>query len=354
MKKVALIEIGKSHDECLYSQLAFLKEAGYWVSLICTQSLANQVKDFEVDELILLDLPEKGKLAKWAQLIRLRNYLIKGNFNKAIFNTASINNVRNLLLLPFPSSIEFCGIIHHIKKLTHSRSQKFISRKVKKYFVLNDHLLRKLEAEALNLRLSSFYPIFFQSYPSTSLFKPDGEIWICIPGQIVFKRRDYIKLLEALDKDTIKPELKFILLGRSDQKSGDGRVVRQMIYEKGMENNFILFDGFIQNSTFHAYLQESDYILPLTHSTTNGGSYLQDQVSGTFNLAFAYKKPLLCEDVFSSMEDFQENAIFYKLDELASFFQNLPSPNELNKQLYQHPKWSFPNQQQAYVNFIEQ
>src|SRR5688572_28444174 len=95
----ALIELGGSHDECLYAQVLFLKERGYTVHLICTANLEPQVAGFqEVDQFLYFDFEGAGTLQSFRHLYRIRKHIIKYNITQVIFNTAEGNLVRNLTL----------------------------------------------------------------------------------------------------------------------------------------------------------------------------------------------------------------------------------------------------------------
>lgn len=296
MKKAALIEIGGSHDECLYSQLAFLKSGGYETHLICSSNLEQQVADYtNADEKLFIDFIDKDIISNWKKLGQLRNYIVHNTITTVIFNTSEGAHIRNFTLLPFPHNIQFAGTIHNAKKLHGSFSQSIISRRVKKYFVLHDYLLQYIPAK-MRAQCSSYYPIFFPNYPSVEhIDKKANDIWVCIPGQLEYKRRDYTALAKAIAETKTHLPLKFILLGKSKHRYGDGAAFENLVKELNIENYFVLWDGFIDNNTFYSYLQASDFIMPLIHKGAEGfDNYFKYQVSGSFNLAIAYKKPRQC------------------------------------------------------------
>lgn len=299
----AIIELGDSHDECIFAQVRFLKEYGYTVHLICTSNLKKQVSRFaDVDHFVFFDFDNAGSVKSFYKLIQIRNYLIKNKVTQVIFNTAERNLVRTLTLLPFPSNINFSGIIHNGHKLLKSSSQWIISRKIKKYFVLNDYILPHL-INTNGIAVESFYPIFFPELAYASLPKQSDELWVCIPGQVDFNRRDYKGLLSTLKQLQSASKIKFIVLGRDQSPN---KRLREMVEEADLQHSFILFDSFIPNSVFHSYLQQSDIILPLLHpGMPKFEQYQRYKITGSINLAFAYKKPLLCEESFTHIPDFQ-------------------------------------------------
>jgi hypothetical protein len=348
-QKIALIELGTSHDECLYAQVAYLKSRPKCsLRIYCSPKIAARIAPWaDENEVEIL----KQKLG-WKDFYRLYKNISKGQFNTVIFNTGQGPHIRKLLLFPFAKSITFIASIHNINRLETSRSQKAISRKVRKYLVLNDYLLKPLaEKNYPQLKFSSYYAILYPSYPELEIAKPAGEIWIVIPGQVENKRRDYPSLIQALTKEKPSKKLRFILLGISEHEHGDGILLKAEIEAAGLEENFMLWRDFVSMETFYTYVKKADYIMPLIHAEHGSGRTYQTQISGTYNLAFAFKKCLLMDEAYQDIEDFKDSAEFYQTSNLARFLNGLESTS--HKKLYQLPKWSFYYQAEKYWNFIQ-
>ncbi len=357
LRKAALIEIDGSHDECLYSQLLFLKEGGFHTTLVCSDNLSRQVHEFNAsDELVFFSFGGKSTLDKLKELWKLRNYLIVNNITTVILNSTHGSLIRNFCLLPFPSQTRFYGTLHGINKLKRSFTQNLISTRVKHYFLLNDYLKDNLkQVPHRGLSFESFYPIFFlQFHTASEITKPADEFWIGIPGQVEYKRRDYETLVKAFAAVENKPNYRFLLLGKSEHKEGNGVALQQLIKDNGVTEYFVFWKGFMENSVFHAYLQQCDIIMPLIHPGNDGfEKYLVYQITGSYNLAFAYKKPLLMLEDFSRYADFKENGIFYSLDNLSATMTDLPKAVEtITPRLYKDPKWQFQAQCKRYLDFI--
>ncbi len=341
--KIALIETGTSHDECLYAQVLFLKKAGHHVSLICNETLKSCIKGYDIADEILFFPFSKNT---WGLAFRFRKFLLKNKFNKVIFNTAQTSFVKKLSVLPFPAKIEFIGTMHYVNKLLKpTLGQQMINAFIKKYYVLNDYLLIKIPTE-IRSKTEAYYPIYFPMYENISLKKASDEIWITIPGKFEFSRRNYKLLFEQLQKQALSPNIKLIFLGRIYQNSEEYEFIQSQIKYSNIVDSCIFFEEFIPVELFHSYIKLSDYILPLVSFETYTHS-----ISGAFNLAFAYQKPLISEKAFVCYSDFAENSIFYVHNNLVETI-NSTIKEQSHKKYYQSDKWDFEYLQKKYLQLL--
>ncbi len=354
IKKIALIELTTYHEECLYSQLKFLTDANFSVTLILNPKNAQNTDNYDVNlkNIKLFDPREASyftkRLTNWFSLYQ---YIIRNSFDIVIFNTASSNKETIALSYFLPKRIAQYGIIHNLRKLNQSTSQKIVSKKLKKYYVLSDFLVNSVEIDDKSLQLRSFYPIFFPKYRQQKTIEKNGDFWICIPGELNYNRRDYDTVLSALAKiDKIK-KIKIIILGKLDKARPASISFLQKVEELGLEKNIICFSGFIENEVFHAYIKESDFIMaPVSVTEKN---YLKYKITGAYNLAFAYKKPLICPQELSIIPDLKVNSYFYEnCDSLADLFNSIKNSSLDKIQLYQDEKWQFEVQQERYLHTL--
>lgn len=338
-KKVAIVELSNSHYECIYSQIQFLlSDEGYDVTLICNETINNKlIGNLKGVDVKLMEIRRGINLP--FDIIRLRSYILKCKFDKVIFNTATGNIVKLLMLLPFPNQIEFLGIVHNIGKLRGSTNQDIISRKVKKYFVLSEYLK---ENAPPNYNIEYFYPMFFPKAEHIEIDKKEDEIWICIPGQIERKRRDYEGLFELLAKHKLNKNIKFILLG-----SGDSAFIKSNLEKLGLESQFVWWNSYVGTPIFENYLNKCDYILPLIHPNHKSFLLYKNQISGTFNLAYGYGKKMLMEVSFQEIKDFS-GSVFYETDSLIEVINSLEK-NVSNP--YINERFSFIFNKSKYINF---
>lgn len=356
-KKIALIELTSYHEECLYSQIRFLKDANYDVHLIIHPKFKKNIELYGIDSCKIKFLDPRGastimkRIYNWFLTYK---YIVRNAFDIIIFNTASSNKETIALIRLLPKKIKCLGSIHNLKKLNGSFSQRMISKRMQDYYVLNDFLVNSMELDDKTIRLYPYYPIYFPEYQSTNASDRKKEIWICIPGELNYKRRNYDIVLQALSKLEInQTNLKIIILGKMNPKSTDVPYFEKKVKELKLEPYIMTFDHFIENDLFHDYIQASDYIMaPVSNTEQN---YLKYKITGAYNLAFAYKKPLITPKEMNVMPDLNENSYFYEdSDSLAMLFKSIVDKTLETKNIYTHEKWQYSYQLKKYLNLIEQ
>jgi len=349
--KIAIVELGGSHDECLYAQIKMIKSVqGIHLTLICNDSLKDNVKYYDlVDQKLFIPLKRGDK--QWPSLYRLWLQLKKERFNKIIFNTAQGKVIRKLLRFPFHKRTQFYGTLHDTRKIASSHTQKGISKKVRHYFILNEYLEKNMTKGGKNrISFSVYHPIFFPAYPQQNINKKKDEIWICIPGQVELKRRDYTTLFESIKQHGIHKNVKFLLLGRYGHAHGDGDYILKKIAALSVQDHFLLWEKFVPVDVFHNMIKNSDYILPLIHEGDISGNLYKNQISGAYNLAVGYRKALVVEKRIAEKVLMDYEPITYDKETLMKTINELPSPT--SKQLYEHEKWSFDAQRKNYLQAI--
>lgn len=352
--KIAFIEFTKSHEECIFSQIKFLNDAGYEITLIIHPKLKKQTTSYHklVKEVKTYNFDSSNFfIRRFINLFKLYLFLIRGGFDKIIYNSAS--SKKEIIALNFlipQKKIKSYGTIHNIKKINHSFSQRLISKNLKKYFVINDHLLNSTAIDDENLKFESYYPIYFPYQIKKIVKKSDDSIWICIPGELDYNRRDY-QLILNIAASINEEKIKFIILGKVNKANIEVQQFFKEIEAKSIQDKFILFESFIDNDIFHSYLRASDFIFTPVVSTNE--NYFKYKITGAYNLAFAYKKPLLCDAQFMIIDDLKENSYFYSNEEeLGHLLKHISSGVLSKKNTYKNRKWNYEYQKEKYLNFI--
>jgi hypothetical protein len=131
-----------------------------------------------------------------------------------------------------------------------------------------------------------------------------------------------------------------------------------MLAASGVENQFVLFDGFLDPNLFFGYLTKCDVLAPLVHPTTKLFEfYRRHQISGTYNLAFGFAKPLVVHEATRGPEDFETAAFFAEEGKLVSLLNWLAeNRGELSAKaaaIVHNPKFAFDLQYERYISFLE-
>ena len=349
--KVALVEFGGSHDECMLTQMEALHAVNAHVTLVTNAQLYNRNPQWHklVNDVYFIE--PTGKALKDVGLMRhLVKYLNQNGVSKVVFNTAQGGHVRNLSFL-LPKSIQAYGIIHTIRKFQGSFTQKVIHRKIKRYVVLSDDL-RKHVTVPKGISVGSFYPVSFPNFEQ-KVEKPAGEHWITITGGVENRRKDLDTVIGFIHSTDAK--IRFVFLGKTDPNHADARIFLEAIETKGLTDRVRYFTDFVDHATFDAYLQQTDFLLPLIHpNTPSADEYINHQISGAFTIAFGYKIPLLIHEAYCSEHDLTISAAFYQLAEFGEGLKTAFSLHEhIRQQIEQEEKWTKPFQYRNYLRFLE-
>jgi len=350
---IALVELGGSHDECLYSQVLFLKKYGLRVHVILFEDHLDNIEAYpEVDAWQSFNKPG-GWLEEWILVFHLLSYLKRQGISKAVLNTAEGNLIRKLSLAAGRYT-ELTGIIHLSSKLWTSRSQRIISRKIRKYFVLADFIKENLKKSGMGVSIESFYPIYFPVRKAADMPQEQSR-QICVPGAVDFARRDYQSLLDEMLSTEIPAGVKFVLLGRTINRDGQELIAR--IRELGMEEHFTLFDGFIPHEQFYEQLKKAWLVLPLiTPRCKHHAEYLEHRITGSFNLAYGFGHPMLQHESFAGTRIYRETSLFYGDGGLLQTVrQCLDDPSGLSavrERISGLPEFQFEIQAEKYIHFI--
>jgi hypothetical protein len=354
MKKVAIVEFNSYHDECLYSQIKFLKHSGHEVTLVISQQIFDRADEYLqlVDDTIIYSKNSQNRFFNRIVFIgRLYRQLRKNRIQIAIFNTASSRLEVILLGHLLRRKVDLFGILHNLKKVNHSFSQKLINKAVKHFFVLNDFLQDSIPLKDNSIKIKSFYPIFFPEYENPLPVKPEDEVWISIPGKLDFGRRDYYLVAEALESMPTKTNLKILILGNTYLKEPKNKEFLEYLKERNLLDYFITFEDFLENDAFHGYLKNSDYILIPLRSV--GDNYAKFKIMGSYNLAFGYEINLISPQGLEHIQDMASHSLFYEdAKELSEIFTKI-SNGEIGKKDYVSDKWTFKEQKNRYINFLE-
>lgn len=348
---IALIEFNKFHDECLFSQLSFIRTRPQTkVFLIYNHNLKRRIGFWDQ-----LDGSLSVSSNQWVVgHLRILNFLNKNNVDTVIFNSLHYKQISAFLNFSSSKKRKHFGIVHDLKDL-ESKQTKMILEKISGYFVLNDYLLENVNRYGIEkAKFQSFYPIYFEELVTKTLIKDEEEIWVAIPGLLESSRRDYKRLVDSIRSQGLSTNIKILFLGSSLPHFEESVVIRKDLEELDSHKQFVFWDDFVDNDTFQSYLLKSDYLLPLIHNQSASGSRYREKITGLFNLAFGYGIRLVLDNFFREFEDFRSTAVFYSQeDDLVNVLNHLDKP-KLTQKVYSDDKFRLGNQAKKYLRFIEE
>lgn len=352
MKKIAILELGGSHDECILSQLYALKSDGWHITFIGTKDIIDRNDSWKefLNDIHVITFPMTA-IGDFQLMRSINSYLKKSGIQKVVINTAQGGHIRNLCLTA-PAEIEFIGIIHTLRKFQGSFTQKLINRKIKKYFVLNDYFLDKVKAPD-GIEVRSFYPLRFPNYSTENfLKKSEGEIWVVIIGGVENRRKDLQGSVNLISKS--KNSFRFIFLGKSDYSKQEVKAFINELKEKDALERVVLFDHFVDPKTFDAYLKNADLIWPMVHpDTPSADQYFRNQISGAMNVSFAYKIPMLVHRSFQKEWLDLKCSIAYEVPSFESDLDNgLVGLDNLKACISTNKKFDPNFQEEEFLNFV--
>jgi hypothetical protein len=130
-------------------------------------------------------------------------------------------------------------------------------------------------------------------------------------------------LFDSIQKYGINKNIKILLLGGYAHVPGSRDYLNQKFSELNVRDNFLIWEKFVPVETFHSMVKNCDYILPLIHVDHISGSLYHNQISGAYNIAVAYQKPLLVEKAFGHMYLADYKPITYNKDALMETINQL-------------------------------
>ncbi len=346
---VALMEVGGSHDECLYSQIYALNNAGHKVYLICTKEIKDRNPSFEelLAGFVIIEF-SKSKFKNNGILLGVIRKLKGLEVSKLVLNTAQGGKIRNLCLMSLFSKLEFIGIIHTTRKFKESFTQKVINWKVKKYLLLSEYLWSTVSPPR-NSKVDYFYPIRYQGY--THSLPSNEKLEVTIIGGVENRRKDLDGFVHLIS--TLKAEANFTFLGKSDLNHDDVHAFQLKLTEMKLTENVKTFNTFVSQKEFNRHLKKTDVILPLVHpNTPSADQYFKNQISGAMSVAFGYKIPMLIHEHYNFIEEMKPASIYYNPSNFSQRLSDVDGFKKVRLKMESNPKFDPKEQEKRFLNFL--
>lgn len=323
--RVLLLESSRSHSECLHAQIRFLNACGVPVYLWIN---AGSPFRLPADELVVETRTLSGTSLtdRLRTGLALRRYVREQGITTVLFNTAHGLFTRDVAYLLAGTGVRLAGLCHHAEKMGVGATQNLISRRVHHYFVLHPYMKRWAKPTP-GVTIESFYNIFFvdpAEQGAPVLPAVGEEVRVVLPGGFEPNRRDYPALQQLARTGQIPERMKIVLLGDCTANE-HGLVLRDTLRAEGLERHFVLFEGYVSDEVFFEEMRRAAVVLPLLHpGLFYWHIFSQYSISGSYNLAFAFRKPILSvTEPFSSYEIFRNVGLFYEPAALGALLQRI-------------------------------
>lgn len=347
---ITLIEIGGSHDECLLSQIHAIKSTGRELLLITSAQIVDRNPEFKnyIDEVLLVDM-NRSKSERSKEVSKIWKKIKAYNSEKVILNSAEGNLVRSLCLKAIFSKIEFIGIVHSTRKFENSFTQKIINKKIKKYLMLSENLVNSITPPS-KVQVDYFYPIRYPSYKKT--IQKTGKTVIIIGG-VERRRKDLDGFLEIISQ-VKKGEVKFIFLGKSDEKLEDVQYFQNEIKARNMSDLIVTYDHFVSQEEFDAQIQNADLILPIVHPYTKSAEeYFKSRMSGAMSVSFGYKIPMLIHEGYAHIDEMKSASFYYNEENFGTVLTSaLVARDQKSDEMKAYKSYDVEFQERRYLKFL--
>lgn len=348
-ERIALIEIGGSHDECLLTQMHAICQHGKEVLLITTPEIVarNPIFSVYVHEVFLVDFT---KASEKTDVRRIWQKLKTEGIQLAVLNTAQGKQIRNLCLKALFHPIQFVGVVHTTRMFTESFTQKIIHRKIRKYFLLSD-FLRAKTTPPKGVALDYFYPLRFATEPRIVEKRVKS---IAIIGGVEERRKDLNGFLDLALSVREEP-VHFYFIGKSDPAKPEVQQFLKAISDRELSEKVTTFDAFVSQEKFDMLVQNADLILPLVHpDTPSADQYFRNQISGAMTVSFAYKVPMLIHEAYASIEEMQVASAYYSFETFPQVLsETLETLDVRSNAMRNHKPYSVTAQEDRYMKFLE-
>jgi hypothetical protein len=325
-RRVVLIELNDSHDDCVLSWYLTLRAEGCAVAIAAPNAMRDRLT---IDD----DTPwchahaQGSLLERIRMMLRVRRFVRSFVADTIVLTTASGTTQRDLMAF-MPGSCLRIGVLHYVSKVGISTNQRRLERNLDAYAVIAPHL-RDLLEPSLRIPVHCI-PITARPEHSHAVVprKLDNEWWIGIPGSLEPLRRDYVAVFNEHVMTTLPRSVRFVILGsvRADTPER-AELARAFAQWSGRVHTL---SGYVTHEQYHAMAAQCDVILPLLHPGRHEYSdFLTTKSSGAFTIAWAHRLPMLLERGFERFQDLRGSATFYDVDDLPRVLTAFATDTEL-------------------------
>jgi hypothetical protein len=324
MKKALVIEFSTAHYELFYSEKIVLERSFDVYFAYNPQRVAAGISP-------------RVRLSnnRVSNFLKLTFFLIFNRIDFVLLNSASGSQNLIIALILKCLNIKCSGILHDLEKPINSKTQKKITKFVSNYIALSKQGYNFYEHKIKGLFF--FYPCYFphpKSIPNLKKIeksKKNDQMQIVIIGQIEEKRRSYSHLLNELSQTSEENRGKWCFHILGNNKTIEAQKLIKEISEHNLESYFE-FHHLPEDQEVYEVLSNCDLVLPLIHSNIDYfENYKRSKISGSFNLAIGFCRPILFSNKLQDVSEFAEIGFFYQENSLLDFLNVLTKEQLVQK-----------------------
>jgi hypothetical protein len=351
-KTITLIEIGGSHDECLLSQMNAIKASQRTVLLITSREIFERNPHFQEYTDAPFFVNASGKKNERRKTVsKIWKKIKSSNCDKVVLNTAEGNLIRLLCIKALFNKIEFIGIVHDTRKFKNSFTQRIINKKIKKYLMLSEHLVKSIVPKN-GLTLDYFYPIRYAVQPHP--IETPRKKTIVIIGGVENRRKDLAGFIH-MALQVRQKNIQFIFLGKSNLELKEVAEFQSKLKEHQLDETVTTYSEFVPQETFDTIVQNADLILPLVHPNTESAEeYFVRRMSGAMCVSFGYKIPLLLHEAYKGIKEMQTAGCYYTIGSFDADVSNaFEIASEKSNQMKECQFYNAEFQENKYLSFLD-
>lgn len=336
----SIIEFSNAHSDIIYAEILFLSRYSDNISLwinkkthLETKYLTKYARIHKED---FNSLKDRNKFYK-----DFKADCAENDIKHILLNTAQGAFAREFALKFLFKDYNVTGLLHEAYRFKESFTQKLISLKVRKYFVLNDYIIDYIKRNKINKNCVSTYPVFLPEELLADLkIEPiKQKIKICVPGEVNLKRKDYNFLVDLIikHKDDFENKVEIQFLGKPFEEKD--REVLNKITKAGAEKIFKTYTSHLSEIEYLESIYNCDIIMPMIHPQNEDFKYYKDsKITGAYISVFTFKKPLLLHSSLSDIADFRDISFFYNENNFVEVLTSILYRRDLIKEKSENHK----------------
>ncbi|MEM2614446.1 MAG: glycosyltransferase family 2 protein [Nitrososphaerota archaeon] len=302
--KCAVIEYNYYHGEVLPTIIYILNSLGiYNIDVYVSKKIAKH-NPFVYSPGLKYNLREIDILFfKLLESLRFQDY------DLLIFNSIEPKEILQRIL---HISVPTIAIVHNGSLLKDDNDYiNFFKNTIRKPIVLSPHISKLFSSTVEWIWCLDVFEI-------PKKVKELDRKCFCVQGNIVFQRRNYESLIDAVEK-LISEDIKnfhILIVGRNDTK--DGLAFKQIIKDKNLDKFFTFSKGEITYKEYYDLIAQAHFILPLIDKTKSEFKpFFFEKNSSSIHIAFSFGIVPIIHEQLAQIYEIEDSSIKYADGRLA-------------------------------------